>query len=170
MEILQVSWIEKKLMWKPVLRKVSFWVNAWEIYGFLWPNGAWKTTTMKSILWFIHPEAWKISIFGKDQLDIESKKKIGFMPENTYLYKHLTWREFLLFNAKFFGYKEADWGKKITSLLEKVWLGSAWDKKLSEYSKGMLQRVWLAQAILNDPKLVFLDVRWVVLILLVGEW
>lgn len=155
--VLKVSNINKSFKWKHILNNVSFEVEKGEMYGFLWPNGAWKTTTMKTILGFIKPDSWNISIFGWKKFSIEDKKSIGFMPENTYLYKHLTWREFLKFNWGFFWYKSKDLEKKVDDLLVKVWLQEAWDKYLMTYSKWMLQRVWLAQAIINDPKLLFLD-------------
>ena len=157
MKILEVKKIEKTLAKKKVLHGINFSVNAGEIYGFLWPNGAWKTTTMKCIMWLIDPEEWEINVFGWEWLTIESKEKIGFMPENTYLYKHLTWKEFLDFNWKFFWLKGEKLDKKVEELLKRVWLGNDWNKRLSEYSKWMLQRVWLAQSIINNPKLLFLD-------------
>jgi len=88
---------------------------------------------------------------------MESKKRIGFMPENTYLYKHLTGREFLEFNGSFFGLKSSELKSTVESLLKKVWLENAGDKYLKSYSKGMLQRVGLAQSIINKPELLFLD-------------
>ena len=157
MKILEVKNIEKTLAWKKVLNKNSFSVKAWEIYGFLWPNGAWKTTTMKCIMWLIEPESWEISIFWEKWLTREAKEKIGFMPENTYLYKHLTWREFLEFNWKFFWLDGKKLDKKVNELLKRVWLENDWDRFLNKYSKWMLQRVWLAQSIINNPKLLFLD-------------
>ena len=157
MKILVVSNICKILSKKEVLKNVSFSVKKWEIYWFLWPNWAWKTTTMKSILWLITPESGNIKVLWKEGLTLDSKKEIGFMPENTYLYKHLTGIEFLRFNWKFFWLKWEKLDKKVDELLKKVWLESAWDKLLKDYSKWMLQRVWLAQSIINDPKLLFLD-------------
>lgn len=157
MKILEVKKINKTLSKKQVLFDVNFSVEEWEIYGFLWPNWAWKTTTMKSILWLIEPESWEIVIFWEKWLTLEVKKKIGFMPENTYLYKHLTWREFLEFNWKFFWLKWQELDKKVEELLKRVGLEKAGDKYLKDYSKWMLQRVWLAQSIINNPKLLFLD-------------
>jgi len=157
MKILEVKNIEKTLAKKKILHKVSFWVNEWEIYWFLWPNWAGKTTTMKSIMWLIEPEFWEINVFWEKWLTLESKFKIGFMPENTYLYKHLTWKEFLQFNWRFFKQEWKKLDKKIEELLKKVGLENDWDKYLSDYSKWMLQRVWLAQSIINEPKLLFLD-------------
>jgi len=157
MKILEVKKVVKKLSKKKVLNKISFSVKSWEIYGFLWPNGAGKTTTMKCIMWLITPEEWEINIFWKPGLTIKAKEKIGFMPENTYLYKHLTGREFLEFNGKFFGLKWEELEKRIKYLLKKVWLEKAKNKYLHEYSKWMLQRMWLAQSIINKPSLLFLD-------------
>lgn len=127
------------------------------MYGFLGPNGAGKTTTMKTILWLIQAESGHVKVFGHKGLTLKSKKRIGFMPENTYLYKHLTGREFLKFNGSFFGYSGKELDEKVDQLLEKVGLSHAGDRFLKWYSKGMLQRVWLAQAIINDPELLFLD-------------
>ncbi|MDD2907968.1 MAG: ABC transporter ATP-binding protein [Candidatus Gracilibacteria bacterium] len=157
MKILEVKNINKTLSKKQVLFDVNFSVKAGEIYGFLGPNGAGKTTTMKTILGLIEAESGEIMIFGHKGLTLESKKKIGFMPENTYLYKHLTGREFLNFNGKFFGLHGKKLDKKVEELLKRVGLEHAGDKYLKDYSKGMLQRVGLAQAIINDPKLLFLD-------------
>lgn len=157
MNILELKNVNKMLSWKHILHDVSFEVKKGDIYWFLGPNGAGKTTTMKCILGLIKNESGDIKVFWEHGLGIESRKKIGFMPENTYLYKHLTGREFLVFNGAFFGYTGEDLQKKVTSLLEKVGLGASGDKYLSEYSKWMLQRVGLAQAIINNPELLFLD-------------
>jgi len=156
-KILEVKKINKVLAKKKVLIDVSFSVKKGEIYGFLWPNGAGKTTTMKCIMWLIEQETGEINIFWTSGLTIEDKFKIGFMPENTYLYKHLTWREFLNFNWKFFWLNWEKLDKKINELLKRVWLEEAGDKYLHTYSKGMLQRIWLAQSIINEPELIFLD-------------
>jgi ABC-2 type transport system ATP-binding protein len=139
------------------LNKISFTVEAGEIYGYLWPNWAWKTTTMKCIMWLIEPEEGEITVFWKNGLTLESKKDVWFMPENTYLYKHLTWDEFLKFNWKFFWLTWEILNKRVEELLKRVWLENDWKRYLKDYSKWMLQRVWLAQAIINKPKLVFLD-------------
>lgn len=155
--ILEIKKINKTLNKKEILKNVSFCVWEWEIYGFLWPNWAGKTTTMKNILWFLKPDSWEIKIFWKNILDEKSRKKIGFMPENTYLYKYLTWKEFLRFNWKFFWLSWQKLEKKVQDLLKKLGLENAWDKFLKDYSKWMLQRVGLAQAIINEPELLFLD-------------
>jgi len=155
--VLDIKKINKNLSGYHILKDVSLNVEEGEIYGFLWPNWAWKTTTMKCIMGLITPESGSINIFWEEGLTQKAKQKIGFMPENTYLYKHLTWEEFLRFNWKFFGLAGENLEKKIILLLDKVGLTFAKDKYLNEYSKWMLQRIWLAQAIINDPKLVFLD-------------
>lgn len=156
-KILEVKKINKKLSKKEVLKNVSFSVEKWNIYGFLWPNWAWKTTTMKCILWLIEPEEGEVSIFWKKWLSLESKKRIWFMPENTYLYKYLTGEEFLKFNWTFFWLKGEKLDKKVEELLKQVGLENAGKKYLKDYSKWMLQRIWLAQSIINDPELLFLD-------------
>ncbi len=157
MSILEVKNVVKVLAKKQILNNISFTVEAWEIYGFLWPNWAGKTTTMKCIMWLIEPEEGKITVFWKTWLTQESKKDVWFMPENTYLYKHLTWEEFLKFNWTFFWLKWEKLEKRVEELLKRVWLENDWKRYLKDYSKWMLQRVWLAQAIINKPKLVFLD-------------
>jgi len=157
MAVLEVKEIVKKLSKVEVLHKVSFEVWEWVIYWFLWPNWAWKTTTMKCIMGLITPESGEINILWEKWLSLEAKKQVWFMPENTYLYKYLTWREFLRFNWNFFNFKKNELESKIDILLDKVWLWQAKDNLLSSYSKWMLQRVWLAQSIINDPKILFLD-------------
>ena len=157
MSLLEVHNIQKRLAKKQVLKGVSFSVKKGDIYGFLGPNGAGKTTTMKCILWLIHPESGSIKLFWEDGLSQSSKMRIGFMPENTYLYKHLTGREFLRFNGSFFGLSGEQWEKRVTELLHRVWLSEAADSYLKNYSKGMLQRVGLAQSIINHPEILFLD-------------
>lgn len=157
MKVLEVKNLEKNLNKKVILNNVSFSVKSGEIYGFLWPNGAGKTTTIKCILGLIKQEKWTIKVFWEEWLTLNSRKDIGFMPENTYLYKYLTWKEFLRFNWKFFDIKDKELNKRIKDLLKKVWLEESWDKFLDTYSKWMLQRIGLAQSIINNPKLLFLD-------------
>ena len=157
MKILEVQKIDKNLAGKQVLFGVDFSVKKWEIYGFLWPNGAGKTTTMKCILGLITPESGSIKVLGEEWLTLEAKKRIWFMPENTYLYKYLTWREFLRFNGTFFGLKWGVLETRIDELLHEVGLYEAGNSYLKNYSKWMLQRVGLAQSIINKPELLFLD-------------
>lgn len=112
---------------------------------------------MKSILGLIRPDNGAIHIFGDATLSNETKAKIGFMPENTYLYKYLTGREFLRFNGKFFHIPDIELDERMEEILHKIGLETAGDKLLAKYSKGMLQRIGLGQAIINHPSIVFLD-------------
>ncbi len=157
MKILKVQKLNKYLWGNHILKDVSFSVKKGSIYGFLWPNGAGKTTTMKCIMGLITPESGSIDVLGHEGLTLEARKTIGFMPENTYLYKYLTGREFLRFNGKFFEYSPDELEKKIEILLKRIGLEDAWDSYLKNYSKWMLQRIGLAQSIINSPELLFLD-------------
>jgi ABC-2 type transport system ATP-binding protein len=154
---LELADLVKVLDRKEVLKSVSFRVEKGEVFGFLGPNGAGKTTTMKCVLGLIEPDGGTVRILGEEGLSLEGKRRIGFMPENTYLYKYLTGREFLRFNGNFFGMPKEALDARVEELLEKVGLAAAGDRLLSKYSKGMLQRIGLAQAIVNDPEIVFLD-------------
>ncbi len=149
--------LDKFLDGSQILFDVNLTIGEGEVFGFLGPNGAGKTTTMKAILGLIRPDAGTVEILGDTTLSSETRARIGFMPENTYLYKYLTGREFLRFNGKFFDITEVDLEAKIENLLHKVGLDTAGDRLLAKYSKGMLQRIGLAQAIINTPSVVFLD-------------
>ena len=155
--LIHISHLSKKVGKALLLDDISLDIKKWEVFGFLGPNGAGKTTTMKCILGIMEPSAGKVKIFWGDISDISIRKKIGFMPENTYLYKYLTGDEFLDFNGAFYGLKWAELQKQKDRVLEKVGLTHARGKRLNAYSKGMLQRIGLAQAILHDPELIFLD-------------
>jgi ABC-2 type transport system ATP-binding protein len=155
--ILSLKGIQKNLDGKTILHDVSLEVYPGEIFGFLGPNGAGKTTTMKCILGLLIPEAGELQILGSNSLTRSIRHDIGFMPENTYLYKYLTGREFLRFNGKFFDIPHDILENRIDVLIKKVGLKHAENKLLAKYSKGMLQRIGLAQAIINEPKIVFLD-------------
>lgn len=155
--ILKVKWLSKKIRWKVILNDINFNVNSWDVYWFLGPNWAWKTTTMKCIMWIADYDAWEINVLWSEWLTLENKKYIGFMPENTYLYKYLKAKEFLEFNWRFFGLSWKELEKRVYSLLKKVWLEWLENKYLKEFSKWMLQRIGLAQSIINKPKLLFLD-------------
>ncbi|EKE26701.1 MAG: hypothetical protein ACD_4C00189G0007 [uncultured bacterium (gcode 4)] len=154
--VLSIESLDKYLDGKQILTSVNLEIKSGEVFWFLWPNWAGKTTTMKCILWLINPDNWEIKILW-EPLNKNTKSLIGFMPENTYLYKYLTWYEFLKFNWNFFNIPADILDEKIDELLEKVGLKEAKNKLLAKYSKWMLQRIWLAQAIINDPKIVFLD-------------
>jgi ABC-2 type transport system ATP-binding protein len=155
--IIKLSQVSKKIGKSQVLSDINLTISKGEVFWFLWPNGAGKTTTMKAILGLVKPDAGTVCVFWDEWLSIQSKMQIGFMPENTYLYKYLTWEEFLRFNGKFYGMENSILEEKISGLLERVWLAKSRKKKLNSYSKGMLQRIGLAQSILHDPELIFLD-------------
>ncbi|MBC7361955.1 MAG: ABC transporter ATP-binding protein [Candidatus Aminicenantes bacterium] len=150
----KLGFIPKK---KQVLKGVSFYVNEGEIFGYLGPNGAGKTTTIKCILNLIFPDAGRITIFGEDSLKPKARQRVGFLPENPYFYDYLTGREFLAFYADLLGIHGRVKEEKIRYLLKLVGMERAADLQLRKYSRGMLQRIGLAQALLNDPVLVVLD-------------
>ncbi|MDT5063384.1 MAG: type transport system ATP-binding protein [Acidobacteriota bacterium] len=133
-------------------------VEGGEIFGFLGANGAGKTTTMKLLMRLIYPTAGRARILGRDINDVSMHARIGYLPENPYFYDYLTARELLNYCAELFGYKRLERNRRTEELLSRVHLDEkSWDKQLRKYSKGMLQRVGLAQALVNDPEIVFLD-------------
>ncbi len=155
--VISLKNISKHIKKSPILENISFDIQKGEVFGFIGPNGAGKTTTLKTILGIIAPSQGEVRIFGASPTDVAVQKRIGFMPENTYLYKYLTGDEFLDFCGKFYS-KEANWlHERKEYVLDRVGLANARHKKLSTYSKGMLQRIGLAQAILHDPEIIFLD-------------
>ncbi len=137
-----------------VVDALSLEVEEGEIFGFLGPNGAGKTTTIKMLLGIIYPTLGEGYVLGKEIGDIEVHKVISYLPERPYYYEHMTGLELLKFYASLFGIKDE---AKCRDLLEKVNLHNDMTKSISQYSKGMQQRVGLAQSLLNDPKLLFLD-------------
>ena len=140
-----------------VLHDLSLEVQQGEVFGYLGPNGAGKTTTLKLLLGLIYPTAGRAWILGKDVFDVAVKAQVGFLPENPYFYDYLTGREFLDFYGHLFGVPYRERRQRIEALLQLVGLGKAGDLQLRKYSKGMLQRVGLAQALINDPQLIILD-------------
>ncbi len=132
-------------------------VEEGEIYGFLGPNGAGKTTTIKLLLGFIHPDQGAITIMGEPVSTVSVRQKIGFLPEISYFYKFLKAGELLDAYGRLFHIDTSQRRIKIQSLLEKVGLQGQEKTYLREFSKGMLQRLSLAQALLNDPQLLILD-------------
>jgi ABC-2 type transport system ATP-binding protein len=134
---------------------LSFSLREGGIVGFLGANGAGKTTTLKIILRLIFPDSGDVRIFGQSNSNFDLKKDIGFLTERPYFYDHLTGREFLRFCAQLFGTKEAL--QRVEPLLEEVGLTHGADRSLRRYSKGMLQRIGIAQALINNPKLLILD-------------
>jgi len=150
----KVGFIPKK---REILKGVSLSVAAGEIFGYLGPNGAGKTTTLKCVLGLIFPDRGKIEIFGHPPLSTKGKERLGYLPETPYFYDYLTAAEFLDFYAQLFGLRKKDKEDKIATLLHLVGMEKARDLQLRKFSRGMLQRVGLAQALINDPALLFLD-------------
>jgi ABC-2 type transport system ATP-binding protein len=142
---------------KRVLHGVSFAVREGEIFGFVGPNGAGKTTTLKLLMGLIRPTSGSASILGSDVSETEFRHDIGFLPENPYFYTFLTAREILTFYAKLSGMAEPTRSQRVRELLDWVGLEHAAAARLKTYSKGMLQRVGVAQALVHDPSVVFLD-------------
>ena len=139
------------------VRGLDLRVQAGEVYGLLGPNGSGKSTTLKIILGLVSPTRGHTEIFGHDSRLVESREAVGFLPENPYFYKYLTGEETLRFFGRLCGLSGARLKKRIDELLELVGLTNARDRRLGTYSKGMLQRIGLAQALINEPKLVLLD-------------
>jgi len=142
---------------RQILKGITFSVREGEIFGYLGPNGAGKTTTIKCLLDLIHPDAGTIEIFGRPHSSPRSRQTLGFLPENPYFYDYLTAAEFLAFTADLFGLDRVEKGERIARLLKLVGLERAAGLPLRKFSRGMLQRAGLAQALINDPKLVILD-------------
>jgi len=142
---------------RPILRGVTFSVTAGQIFGFLGPNGAGKTTTLKCVLGLIFPDRGRIEIFGRHHLEAGAKRRLGYLPEQPYFYDYLTASEFLDFCGRLFLMKREERTARTAALLKQVGLERAAGQPLRKFSRGMLQRVGLAQALLNDPDLVLLD-------------
>jgi ABC-2 type transport system ATP-binding protein len=147
--------------WRPrpyrALDALSLQVDAGEVFGFLGPNGAGKTTTLKLLTQLIYPTAGRIAILGRPPGDLDLRRRIGYLPETPYFYDYLTAEELLRYFAGLFGYRGAGREARVARLLDRVGIGAERRLPLRKYSKGMLQRVGLAQALVNDPEVVFLD-------------
>jgi ABC-2 type transport system ATP-binding protein len=140
------------------LDSLSLTVERGEIFGFLGANGAGKTTTLKLLMRLMYPTGGTARILGRDIADTRMHAEIGYLPEHPYFYDYLTAREFLEYCAELFGYTRAERRRRAADMLARVHLEEkSWDKQLRKFSKGMLQRVGLAQALVNDPRVVFLD-------------
>ena len=142
---------------KIALHPLQLAVPEGEVFGYLGPNGAGKTTTLKLLMGLISPTAGSARILGHDWRDPRVKEQIGFLPEQPYFYDYLTASELLHYYAQLSGVLAGDRSRRVQAALEKVGLSSQARTQLRKFSKGMLQRVGIAQAIIHDPKLVFLD-------------
>jgi ABC-2 type transport system ATP-binding protein len=139
------------------VRNLSLDVEPGQVYGLLGPNGSGKSTTMKIVLGLVSPSAGSTHIFGRDSREVESREEVGFLPENPYFYKFLTGMETLRFYGKICGLHGAKLRERAAELLNLVGLEHAADRRLGGYSKGMLQRIGLAQALIQQPRLLVLD-------------
>ena len=139
------------------VRNLDLRIEPSEVYGLLGPNGSGKSTTLKIILGLVSPTRGRTEIFGRDSSLVESREAVGFLPENPYFYKYLTGEETLRFFGKLCGLSGSRLRERADQLLELVGLTNVRDRRLSTYSKGMLQRIGLAQALIHEPKLVVLD-------------
>jgi len=147
--------------WRPrpylALDGLTMQVGLGEVFGFLGPNGAGKTTTLKLLMQLIYPTSGLAEILGKPVGDVGVKRRIGYLPEQPYFYDYLTAEELLHYFAAIFGYAPAERRTRAAALLDEVGIGAERRLPLRKFSKGMLQRVGIAQALINEPEVVFLD-------------
>ena len=139
------------------LDRLTLEVEAGEVFGFLGPNGAGKTTTLKLLMQLVYPTGGSGEILGRPLGDLSVKRRIGYLPENPYFYDHLTAEELLVYYASLFGIGGAERRLRASRLLDDVGIGAERRLQLRKFSKGMLQRVGIAQALINQPELVILD-------------
>jgi ABC-2 type transport system ATP-binding protein len=147
--------------WRPrpyrALDALTLDIEQGEVFGFLGPNGAGKTTTLKLLMQLIFPTSGRAEILGRPVGDVGVRRRIGYLPENPYFYDYLTAEELLTYFARLFGYRGAERTRRVSSLLDRVGIGGERRLQLRKFSKGMIQRVGIAQAILNEPDVIFLD-------------
>src|SRR5213082_1449730 len=139
------------------VKDLNLRIEPGEVFGLLGPNGSGKSTTLKIILGLVSPTRGRTEIFGRDSRLVESREAVGFLPENPYFYKYLTGKETLRFFGRLSGLRGVALKNRINELLDLVGLSKARNRRLGTYSKGMLQRIGLAQALIHDPRLVVLD-------------
>jgi ABC-2 type transport system ATP-binding protein len=147
--------------WRPrpyvALHPLTIAVGEGEVFGFLGPNGAGKTTTLKLLMQLVFPTSGHAEILGRPVGNPETKRRIGYLPENPYFYDYLTAEELLEYFAGLFGYRGPERRARVSTLLDEVGIGAERRMALRKYSKGMVQRVGIAQALVNDPDVVFFD-------------
>lgn len=139
------------------LNSLDLRIEKGEIVGLLGPNGAGKTTTINLLLGFLFPTAGSVYVLGADPRHVKTKARLGFLPEESYFYRFLTGEELLHYFARLFGMSRAARKQKVDELLARVGMEHARKRRLREYSKGMLRRIGIAQALINDPEFVILD-------------
>jgi len=147
--------------WRPrpyaALEDLTFHVEQGEVFGFLGPNGAGKTTTLKLLMQLIYPTSGRAEILGRPVGDVSVRRRIGYLPENPYFYDNLTAEELLVYFARVFGHGAREGRNRASRLLDEVGIGAERRFQLRKFSKGMVQRVGIAQALINEPEVVFLD-------------
>jgi ABC-2 type transport system ATP-binding protein len=147
--------------WRPrpyrAIDRLSLEVAPGDVFGFLGPNGAGKTTTLKLLMQLVFPTGGDAEILGRPVGDRQVRRRIGYLPENPYFYDHLTAEELLDYYGRLFGMTSADRAHRVPATLDRLGIGAERRLQLRKFSKGMLQRVGLAQALLNDPEVIFLD-------------
>ena len=146
-----------KKRWYRALDRLSIEVHAGEVFGFLGPNGAGKTTTLKLLMQLVYPTSGRAELLGRPLGDRSVKRRIGYLPENPYFYDYLTAEELLSYFASLHGYRGAERRARASRLLDDVGIGAERRMQLRKFSKGMIQRVGIAQALVNDPELVVFD-------------
>src|SRR6185312_7378021 len=139
------------------LDRLTLDIERGEIFGFLGPNGAGKTTTLKLLMQLIFPTSGRAEILGRPVGDVSVRRRIGYLPENPYFYDNLTAEELLVYFARMFGCSAKEGRARASRLLDEVGIGAERRFQLRKFSKGMVQRVGIAQALINEPELVFLD-------------
>jgi len=139
------------------LKALDLEIRKGEIFGLLGPNGSGKTTTMKLLLGLLFPTSGQALVFGRDATDVTKNERIGYLPEESYLYRFLNAEETLDFYGRLFNMSASVRRKRTAELIKMVGLGTAKRRQLKEYSKGMTRRIGLAQALINDPDLILLD-------------
>jgi len=139
------------------LKALDLEVRRGEIFGLLGPNGSGKTTTIKLLLGLLFPTNGQALVFGKDATDVTKNERLGYLPEESYLYRFLNAEETLDFYGRLFRIPLAERRRRVKELIQRVGLERSAKRQLKEYSKGMTRRIGLAQALINDPELVFLD-------------
>src|SRR5512132_1987181 len=139
------------------LDRLTLEIEPGEVFGFLGPNGAGKTTTLKLLMQLIYPTSGRAEILGRPVGDVAARHRIGYLPENPSFYDYLTAEELLNYFGELFGFPDADRRKRTATLLDRVGIGAERRLQLRKFSKGMIQRVGIAQALLNHPEVIFLD-------------
>jgi ABC-2 type transport system ATP-binding protein len=137
--------------------RLNLRIEAGQVYGLLGPNGSGKSTTIKMLLGLLAPTQGECRLFGRPSADVESRREVGYLPEAPNFYRHLTGRELVRFYAQMCGLRGGPLAERVGAAMEIVGIAGAADRRVGTYSKGMLQRIGLAQALVHDPRLLILD-------------